>query len=381
MEGLHARTVVRLQKSWRYSPAPGGVELFSVIHGRRLLVRDDPQELRAALDLLDEGVPEPRSVRRICEATGWIAAKATQFLDRLRAEEVVITVQESPAHLFETKTEADSLFDRQVRFFDFFETEDKSAEMLNRTLQGRRVLVVGMGGYGTHIASELARIGVRCIVGIDPDTVEQSNLSRQVLFGPGDVGSKKVFAARDQIDRLSSRAVEFVPVDDSIETPDDLIPYLEGVDLVFNPFGYPVSDSLLCVAEAAGKAGIPHLLLGGSWVGPLTIPGHTACYWCLSREPKVSHLIQASHGDWLNPSTHRPLGGVFSPRVAITTGVAVWEAARFLSGCDQPPTLNGVVTLDLLNYTGAPFFPVRRDPECSACGGWTLTTEGNRTDS
>ena len=56
-------------------------------------------------------------------------------------------------------------------------------------------LVLGVGGYGTHVAMQLCRIGVRRLTLVDFDRVESSNLNRQMLFGPSSIGKPKVEVA------------------------------------------------------------------------------------------------------------------------------------------------------------------------------------------
>lgn len=62
-------------------------------------------------------------------------------------------------------------------------------------LQSAKVLIVGMGGLGNPVGLYLASCGLGCIGIIDHDRVDRSNLQRQIIFGEGDVGSKKVDVA------------------------------------------------------------------------------------------------------------------------------------------------------------------------------------------
>lgn len=68
-----------------------------------------------------------------------------------------------------------------------------------QTLLQSHVLIVGVGGLGTHVAQQLAAAGVGHIYLMDNDKVERSNLPRQVLFAAPDIGQNKVDIAKRQI--------------------------------------------------------------------------------------------------------------------------------------------------------------------------------------
>jgi len=68
-------------------------------------------------------------------------------------------------------------------------------------VEKQRCLVLGTGAIGCSVAMCLARIGVARIVLVDRDVVEVSNLNRQLLFGPADVGRRKVDAAAECLRR------------------------------------------------------------------------------------------------------------------------------------------------------------------------------------
>ena len=57
-----------------------------------------------------------------------------------------------------------------------------------------RILILGCGGTGTHVAWNLAALGIRNFVLIDDDKVELSNLNRQLLYDLNDIGTYKVDA-------------------------------------------------------------------------------------------------------------------------------------------------------------------------------------------
>ena len=91
----------------------------------------------------------------------------------------------------------DSTFDRQTRVF--------GANSQAR-LQKLQVGIVGLGGTGSIVAEQLAHLGVKRFLLIDPDTVEKTNLNRLVGAATEDIGKTKVGVASAQIKRINPSA-------------------------------------------------------------------------------------------------------------------------------------------------------------------------------
>lgn len=71
-------------------------------------------------------------------------------------------------------------------------------------LGAARVLVVGCGGLGAPVISALAAAGVGHLTLVDDDSVEPSNLNRQVLFTEADLGRRKAEVAAERVRALNS---------------------------------------------------------------------------------------------------------------------------------------------------------------------------------
>lgn len=77
-------------------------------------------------------------------------------------------------------------------------------------LLAAKVLVVGAGGLGSPVASYLAGAGVGTLGIVDSDTVELSNLHRQMIYSSDDLGKKKAFAAQNRLQKVNPD-VQVVP--------------------------------------------------------------------------------------------------------------------------------------------------------------------------
>src|SRR5512147_526664 len=95
-----------------------------------------------------------------------------------------------------------------------------------------RMLIVGLGGLGCPAALFLATGGVGKLVLNDFDRVDETNLPRQILYGPGDIGQLKVEAAKARLSALNPE-VEIVCLPARLDTAalDDAI---AGVDVVLD---------------------------------------------------------------------------------------------------------------------------------------------------
>lgn len=65
----------------------------------------------------------------------------------------------------------------------------------------QHILIVGLGGLGTHVAQQLSAAGIGHLHLMDDDRIETSNLPRQILFGHIDIGKTKVECAKDKLIR------------------------------------------------------------------------------------------------------------------------------------------------------------------------------------
>ncbi len=119
-------------------------------------------------------------------------------------------------------------------------------ELGQRRLAAARVAVIGAGGLGAPVLSYLAAAGVGRITVFDPDTVDATNLHRQVLFTAADVGRPKAVAAAEHLHAQNPEVEVTAAVE--VVTPASALEQLAGHDLVLDgtdnfPTRYLASDA------------------------------------------------------------------------------------------------------------------------------------------
>lgn len=221
-------------------------------------------------------------------------------------------------------------------------------------LRSSSVILVGAGGLGSPAALYLAAAGVGRIGIIDSDTVDLSNLHRQILHDTTSVGTRKVDSAQAMLNRLNP-GVEILPYDLRLNSGNAL-EIFAGWDVVVDgtdnfPTRYLVNDACVllgipCVYGAVfryeGQASV-----FGSPGGP--------CYRCLFRDPPPAELVPGCEE-----------AGVLGVLPGIVGTIQAAETLKLLLG-----TGRSLVGRLLLIDAGSMEFremEVRRDPACPICG-------------
>jgi molybdopterin/thiamine biosynthesis adenylyltransferase len=164
-------------------------------------------------------------------------------------------------------------------------------------LKKARIAIAGAGGLGSTVAIYLAAAGVGTIGLIDHDEVRLTNLNRQILYGTGDVGKKKVVSAAEKLKNLNP-STEIVAADRMI-TDKNVADLLSGFDGVVDALDNLETRFLL--NKAALDHGIP-LFHGAvrAFEGRVmtVIPGRTACLRCVYRGARTCVTWPAATKPW-----------------------------------------------------------------------------------
>ncbi|MFM4805307.1 HesA/MoeB/ThiF family protein [Aeromonas bivalvium] len=219
-------------------------------------------------------------------------------------------------------------------------------------LKGKSVLIVGLGGLGSPLALYLAGAGVGTLWLADGDTVDSSNLPRQILFDGEGLRRSKAELARERLSQHNPH-VELIAINQRLDAAS-LPEFVAQVDLVVDCCDNLASRHAInaaCVAQ--GKPWISAAAVG--WQGQLMVrnaPEHP-CYACLyPADTEVKESCQSS--------------GVTGPLVGVMGSLQALEALKLLLGLPSPVagTLRrfDALTHQWQTHTLAP------DPDCAVCG-------------
>ncbi|MCH7663829.1 MAG: molybdopterin-synthase adenylyltransferase MoeB, partial [Chloroflexi bacterium] len=222
-----------------------------------------------------------------------------------------------------------------------------------KILKASSVLVIGAGGLGSPVAMYLAAAGVGRIGLVDYDTVDSSNLQRQVIHGTARIGDLKVDSARDRM--LDINPDIHVEVYNEPFTSENAMRIAKGYDLIIDgtdnfPTRYLVND--VCV-----MLGIPNVY--GSiyrFDGQVSVFDGTdgPCYRCLFPEPPPPGLV---------PSCAE--GGVLGVLPGTIGSLQATEGLKLLLNIGS--SLKGRLLLfNALDMT-FDFVKLRKNPDCKVC--------------
>jgi len=352
---------IRFQNSCSYIIGKNHFEVRSDVFNKTFRFKGLPENsVEPLLKSLQDGVKEEKLFIDLAIRQHETKKKIKTIISFLKEKNFLIHTHD----LFNTPPE-DTPYDRQIRFFNSFETDIYSGKEFNKKLQNRKVVIVGLGAYGSWLALHVSRLGIKNIVGIDYDKVELSNLHRQLTYTKKDIGEKKSEACA-KILMASDDTINYEGQCKKIESEADLLPFLYDADFVFNAFGYfPVNESEHMISGIITKACIetqtPMLCLSNNWLGPLYIPGISACYFCTV----TNHDVELTLNN--NKKNIRTEKRAFSPIIATTCSIAALEATQYLSGINRPSSIDGLRYIDPFNIESSKFIPIAKNPNCRFC--------------
>ena len=223
-----------------------------------------------------------------------------------------------------------------------------------KKLKAANVLLVGTGGLGAPLGLYLAAAGIGHIGLVDFDTVDFTNLQRQVIHFTGDVGRKKLDSAAEKMQAINPHLK--ITRHEVALTSDNALEILKNYDLVIDgtdnfPTRYLVNDACVLL----GKPNVYGSIF--RFEGQATVFAYEGgpCYRCLYPEPPPPGLV---------PSCAE--GGVLGILPGTIGLIQATEAVKLILGIGEP-LVGRLLLYDALAMRFREL-KLRKNPECPVCG-------------
>ncbi len=228
-------------------------------------------------------------------------------------------------------------------------------------LKAAKVLCVGTGGLGAPLAMYLAAAGVGTIGLVDFDTVDASNLQRQIIHSTATVGKLKVDSAEIMLKGLNPHLN--VVKHNTMLTSANALEILKDYDVIADGTDnfqtrYLVNDACVLLGKPNAYASIYRFEGQASVFGTKEGP----CYRCLYPEPPPPGLV---------PSCAE--GGVLGILPGLLGVIQATETIKLILGIGEP-LVGRLLLVDALGM-GFRTLKLRKNPECPVCGPNPTVTE------
>jgi len=223
-----------------------------------------------------------------------------------------------------------------------------------RKLKNARVLLVGTGGLGAPLGMYLAAAGVGTLGIVDFDTVDASNLQRQIIHGTRDVSRPKTASAKDRLRDINPHVnvVAYETRLTSANAQDIIREYDIVADGTDNfPTRYLVNDACILLGKPNVYGSVFRFEGQASVFG---VPGGP-CYRCLYPEPPPPGLV---------PSCAE--GGVLGVLPGIIGTIQANETIKLIVGGGEP-LVNRLLLFDAWTMRFREV-KLRKNPDCPMCG-------------
>lgn len=229
-----------------------------------------------------------------------------------------------------------------------------------RAIINSSVLIIGAGGLGSPVALYLALAGVGKIGIVDFDTVDRTNLQRQILHLNSSVGRPKVESAKETL-LAHNPNIDVVTHEEPI-TSDNAFRLIEQYDIVVNGADnfatrYLVNDAAYLLKKPLVDGSI--LMFDGQ--ATTYVPGK-GCYRCLYPAPPPPGMV---------PSCAE--AGVLGAMCATIGSIQATEVLKLILEQGEP-LVNRLLLYDALSLEFR-IVKIRRDPNCPLCGDNPTITE------
>ncbi len=260
----------------------GSIRIGGRIYGLAFEIKDPDGQIWALLELLDGSRTVDQVVHHLIHQFPELRPDdARSGVEQIIAAGYVEDAAEvEPPGLTSRERER---YSRSRNFFQWIDLVPRETSWHSQLkLRRSNVIIVGLGGTGGAAALALTMSGVGHLHCVEPDTVELSNLNRQILYAESDIGKPKLDAALARLQAVNSD-VAITGQRLEVTSSEMLADLIRGFDLLVMTADSP-PDIRTWASLASNKTKVPWV--HGGYSGPMTtagcyIPGAGPCYDCV----------------------------------------------------------------------------------------------------
>lgn len=314
-----------------YRTDDGAVRIGGGVYGLAAEIRDPHGRVWTALGLMDGTRTRAELVRDLADrCPGLTQDEAARLVDALVATGYVEDAAAEDDRLL-SPSERDR-YHRNQEFFRMADLRPRPGRWdAQLRLKQAGVVVLGLGGTGSHAAWALAAAGVGRVHCVDPDTVDRANLARQVLYTEDDLGRPKALTAARRLRAVNSE-ITVTHEARAVDGPRALAEVTAGYDVLALCADEPDARSLReWATQVCALTGVPWV--GGGYDGPFVSVGVFApggpCFPCLA----AAEEARLPSG----PAPRLGGNGVIGPSAGISGNLVAYEIIALLTGVSRTP--------------------------------------------
>lgn len=274
-------------------------------------------------------------------------------------------------------------YSRQINYFDDLLPE-KKAELSQKELSNKKIVIIGCGATGGIIAEQLVRMGIRKLILIDHKEINNNHFSRHIYSDSKSIKLDKITALKKHLQKIDHR-VEVNTLKEKIRPDsnlDNLIPM--DTDLVVNTADEPyIGHISIKLGRYLWSKNIGLYISGGFDAhlmssGELIFKGLTPCIDCCSNtfrnalkdwKPKYNHnsKIKITSKKESNQVVIGGSGGVF-PQALYSSSLASMNIVDFLLGNNKGSNKINKRGEFLIEHCEHTWFEMKKQEGCNYCG-------------
>lgn len=234
-------------------------------------------------------------------------------------------------------------------------------------LKGKSFAVLGLGGVANNVLRHLLSFNPRRLLLIDFDTVQPTDLHRQLFYTAHDVGRPKAIALKEAIQKRFP-FVEIEVRNERLVSMPQILDRITGHDFVLRSADSP-RDIDNWINDACLLREIPFLISGTmeqkGLLGPLVVPFETACVQCSETVEFTDHVGEEKRRTVLFYNNVTP---VIGPMVSLLGDFLATEIVNHFTSPQSCRLTHGFYLFDFVTMGSVFLHTERKAAECPSCG-------------